>query len=93
MKSLESNDPFELVGVNPPRGLDIETDRETARCLIEEYALTGFSARDIVELFASPAYTMPNAISATVAVSPCWHTWTGRKATGWWKPRWNLWPG
>ena len=62
MKSLESNDPFELVGVNPPRGIDIETDRETARCLIEEYALTGFSARDIVELFASPAYTMPNAI-------------------------------
>jgi hypothetical protein len=62
MKALESNDPFELVGITHPREIDLDTDRETARCLIEEYALTGFAAGEIIELFASPAYVMPNAI-------------------------------
>lgn len=62
MKHLESNDPFELVGVSHPHEIDVETDRETALCLIEEYALTGFAGSDILELFASPAYGMPNAI-------------------------------
>lgn len=62
MKSLESGDPFELVGVSRPDSMDPEADRETARCLIEEYALTGFAASEIRDLFASPAYTMPHAI-------------------------------
>ena len=62
MKGLASDDPFELVGVTHPQEIDLEADTETARCLIEEYALTGFAAREILELFASPAYTMPNAI-------------------------------
>jgi hypothetical protein len=62
VKHLGSDDPFELVAVNPPRPIDLEIDRETARCLIEEYALTGFTAGETLELFASPAYTMPNAI-------------------------------
>jgi hypothetical protein len=62
VKHLESDDPFELVGVTRAREIDIESDRNTARCLVEEYALTGFAAREIFELFASPAYTMPNAI-------------------------------
>lgn len=62
MKHLETDDPYELVGVARPREIDLATDEETARCLIEEYALAGFAASDIVELFASPAYAMPNAI-------------------------------
>ena len=62
MKHFESDDPLELVGVTHPRDIDVETDRETARCLIEEYALSGFAASEILELFASPAYSMPNAI-------------------------------
>lgn len=62
MKHLASDDPFELVGVTRPREVDVDTDRDTARCLIEEYALTGFAAGEILQLFASPAYTMPNAI-------------------------------
>lgn len=62
MKELASDDPLELVAVARPRSFDIETDRETAECLIEEYALTGFTAHEILELFASPAYVMPNAI-------------------------------
>lgn len=62
MKDLESGDPFELVGVSRPAGMSVDADRETARCLIEEYALTGFAASEIRALFASPAYTMPHAI-------------------------------
>ncbi len=62
MKHLESGDPFELVGVTHPREIDVETDRRTAQCLIEEYALGGFAANEILQLFASPAYGMPHAI-------------------------------
>lgn len=62
MKKLESGDPFELVGVNHPVEIDVETDTETARCLIEEYALTGFAASEVLALFGSPAYVMPHAI-------------------------------
>lgn len=62
MKHLEANDPFELVGVTHPREIDIDTDRETARCIIEDYALTGFAASEILQLFASPMYGLPNAI-------------------------------
>ncbi len=62
MKHLETDDPYELVGVTRPTGIDLATDGETARCLIEEYALAGFAASEIIELFASPAYSMPNAI-------------------------------
>ncbi len=62
MKHLESGDPYELVGVPRARHVDEETDRETARCLIEEYALNGFAASEILELFISPAFGMPNKI-------------------------------
>lgn len=62
MKHLESGDPFELIAVGRPPGMSVEADRVTARCLIEEYALTGFAASEIRALFASPAYTMPHAI-------------------------------
>lgn len=62
MKHLETDDPYELVGVALARDIDFATDSETARCLIEEYALAGFAASEIIELFASPAYSMPNAI-------------------------------
>jgi hypothetical protein len=62
VKNLASDDPFELITVARPLAVDIETDRETATCLIEEYALTGFTAHEILELFASPTYAMPNAI-------------------------------
>jgi hypothetical protein len=62
VKHLESGDPFELVGVRRPSEVDVETDTETARCLIEEYALAGFAASEIADLFSSPAYAMPHAI-------------------------------
>ncbi len=62
MKDLEGTDPFELVGVGYPMENGEEPDRATARCVIEEYALTGFSAVEILGLFASPHYGLPHAI-------------------------------
>ena len=62
MKDLADDDPFELLAIRRPMRATEESDRETARCIVEEYALTGFSARDIGELFASPSYGLPHAI-------------------------------
>lgn len=64
MKVHESGDPFELVGVEHPGEISEATDRETARCLVEEYALTGFAASEIISLFASPMYGLPHAIQS-----------------------------
>ena len=62
MKGLEADDPMELVGIGYPVEIAEETDRETARCIVEEYALTGFAAKEILALFASPMYGLPHAI-------------------------------
>ena len=62
MKGLEADDPMELVGIGYPVDIAEETDRETARCVVEEYALTGFAAKEILALFASPRYGLPHAI-------------------------------
>ena len=62
MKGLERDDPFELIGTGYPVSNAEETDRETARCIIEEYALSGFTATEILVLFESPLYGFPNAI-------------------------------
>lgn len=62
MKYLEQDDPFELVGTGFPVHDPETTDRETARCIIEEYALTGFTAGEILRLFESPLYGHPHAI-------------------------------
>jgi hypothetical protein len=62
MKEFERDDPLELVGIGYPVAVPEETDRETARCLVEEYALSGFSAFEVGALFESPAYALPHAI-------------------------------
>jgi len=62
MKGLERDDPFELIGTGYPVANAEETDRQTARCIIEEYALSGFTATEILVLFESPLYGFPNAI-------------------------------
>jgi hypothetical protein len=62
MKELANEDPFELVGVANPSGVTVDADRETARCIIEEFAMTGFSAHEIGALFTSPMYGLPHAI-------------------------------
>ena len=62
MKHLEREDPFELIGTGYPVTNAEEIDRQTARCIIEEYALSGFTATEILVLFESPMYGFPNAI-------------------------------
>lgn len=62
MKKLERDDPMELVGMGFPVAVPEETDRDTARCLVEEYALSGFSAFEVGGLFESPQYVLPHAI-------------------------------
>jgi hypothetical protein len=53
-KGVEPDDPFEMVGVPYPS--NPEADRFTARCIVEEYALIGFSADHVRALFTSPNY-------------------------------------
>ncbi len=62
MKEFERDDPLELVGIGYPVAIPEETDRETARCLVEEYALFGSTATEVGSLFESPAYGLPHAI-------------------------------
>jgi hypothetical protein len=62
VKGLERDDPFELIGTGYPVISPEETDRETARCIIEEYALSGFTATEILKLFESPLYAFPHAV-------------------------------
>lgn len=62
MKALETDDPLELIGTRYPVTDAEEADTATARCLIEEYALSGFTANEILMLFKSPSYGFPHAI-------------------------------
>ena len=62
MKPVDCGDPFELVGTVYPVGDSEVADRDTARCLIEEYALSGFSAPEIFRLFEAPMYAHSHAI-------------------------------
>jgi len=62
-KPFEDDDPLELVGIGYPVEASEEADRQTARTLIEEYALSGWSATEIRGLFISPAYVAPFGIA------------------------------
>jgi hypothetical protein len=62
-KPFEDDDPLELVGIGYPVDAPAEADRATARALIEEYALGGWSAEEIRGLFTSPAYAAPFGIA------------------------------
>lgn len=53
-KDVEADDPLELIGMAYPS--DPEIDRLTAICIVEEYALVGFGAAEVRELFTSPNY-------------------------------------
>ena len=55
-KPFEADDPLELVPVSFPIDGEETADRETAKCLAEEYALQGWSTERIRELFRSPHY-------------------------------------
>ncbi len=53
-KTLEADDPYELTGIRYPVAPGDDADRATARTLIEEFALQGWSRASIAELFADP---------------------------------------
>lgn len=55
-KPLEPDDPLSLVPVTFPVGAGDEADRHQARCIVEEYALIGWPADRIRELFHAPHY-------------------------------------
>ncbi len=63
-KAFEDDDPFEMVAARFPVEPGVDADREMARCVVEEYALIGWSARRIRRLFDTPAYPALHAILA-----------------------------
>jgi len=62
-KELEVEDPYALVGVRYPVPEGVDGDREVARCFVEEYALMGWRADRIRQLFTEPGYTGAYAIA------------------------------
>jgi hypothetical protein len=61
-KPLESDDPFALVGIRFPISSPVDADQQFAACLVEEFAMAGFSATEVARLFESPAYVAPHAV-------------------------------
>ncbi|MDH3755818.1 MAG: hypothetical protein OEU32_18300 [Acidimicrobiia bacterium] len=53
-KDLEADDPYELTGVRYAVAPGVDADRETARTLIEEFAMQGWSPDRIAAMFADP---------------------------------------
>lgn len=52
-KELEADDPYELAGVRYPVAPGDDPDRDTARTIIEEFALQGWDPPSIAGLFAN----------------------------------------
>ena len=61
-KDLESDDPYALVGIGFPTNSPNDADEQFARCLVEEFALAGFSALEVARLFESPLYAASHAV-------------------------------
>ncbi len=55
-KEMESEDPFEMVGVLVPTEPGEDATGLMARSFVEEYALMGFTAGQILHLFRNPFY-------------------------------------
>lgn len=56
VKALEDDDPYELMGMQFPVEDGVDPDVELARCMVEEYALMGWSADQVRGLFAEPTH-------------------------------------
>lgn len=61
-KAAESADPLELIGVPYQVVSREDDDRAMARCFVEEYALVGWDAERIRNLFLSPVYAGTHGI-------------------------------
>jgi hypothetical protein len=53
-KDLEDDDPYSLTGVRYPIANGVDADREVALALVEEFALSGWTAKRIRQLFFAP---------------------------------------
>ncbi len=58
MKTFEPDDPMELVGVAIPQ----EDVDYMAECLVEEYALLGWSDKQLMTLFSHPMFQATHRI-------------------------------
>lgn len=61
-KDFEPDDPLDLNVVTYPVESAEEADAALARCLVEEFALAGFTAREVGALFERREYTAAHAI-------------------------------
>jgi hypothetical protein len=61
-KDLESDDPYAHVGIGFPTTSPDDADERFARCMVEEFALAGFSAFEVARLFESPVYAASHAV-------------------------------
>ncbi|MEZ5169294.1 MAG: hypothetical protein R3A49_00935 [Acidimicrobiia bacterium] len=53
---MEIDDPYERVGVRFPVAEGVDADREVTRCMIEDYALMGWPARRVRQLFRAEEF-------------------------------------
>ncbi|MCZ7531490.1 MAG: hypothetical protein M5U31_14845 [Acidimicrobiia bacterium] len=63
-KSLESDDPYELVGVRFPVAPGVDADAAVVRCMIEDYALMGWPATRIRQLFGAEEFQGTHDVAA-----------------------------
>lgn len=61
-KPFEGDDPLALVGVRYQQAAGVDGDHELARCLVEEYALMGWTADRVRRLFATPFFAGAHAL-------------------------------
>jgi hypothetical protein len=56
LRDPDAEDPLEIVGVVFDRPIDGAAHEEMARTFVEEYALMGWSARRLLDMFRRPFY-------------------------------------
>lgn len=55
-KEIEDDDPYEPVFVTLPSPEGYDAMGEMARCMVEEYAMMGFSSETMMKMFKNPYY-------------------------------------
>ncbi len=60
MKTVDPDDPMELVGVALPQG-DVDYDY-MARCLVEEYVMLGWNDVQLMSVFTQPNFQATHRI-------------------------------
>lgn len=61
-KPVETDDPFEIVGVVLPEMMDDESLTEMACCFVEELARLGHRGENIMRFFRDPFYQGPHTV-------------------------------